>query len=115
MQCNCSNLTILDQQRIHITSVCGTDAAPSDKLLHTLNQFIRFAGHRTTVEPTGCFSLYSDTNARPDINVQSYSTNQEKTLIDASLTSPITSDNNLKLTLKAGTPISSTSIKSHTI
>jgi hypothetical protein len=116
VQCNCSNHTTLDQQGIHITSVCGTDAAPSiihDKLVHTLNQFIRFAGHRTTIEPKGCFSLYSDTNARPDISVQSYSTSQEKTLIDVSLTSPITSDNSGKLILKTGTPISSTSIKSH--
>jgi hypothetical protein len=96
-QCNFSNHTILDQQGIHITSVCGTDAAISsiihDKSVHTLNQFICLAGYRTTVEPTGCFSLYSDTNARPDISVQSYSTSQEKTLIDISLTSPITSDN----------------------
>ncbi len=99
-----------------MTSVCGTNAAPSiihDKLVHTLNQFIRFAGHRTTVEPTGCFRLYSDTNSRPDISVQSYSTSQEKTLIDVSLTFPITSDDNGKLILKTGTPISFTSIKSH--
>ncbi len=106
VQCNCSNHTIFDQQGIHITRDHKRLSIMPDKLVHTLNQFIRFAGHRTTVEPKGCFSLYSDTNVRPDIS-------QETILIDVSLTSPITSDNNGRLILKTGTPISSTSIKSH--
>jgi len=48
-----------------------------------------------------------------ELSVHSYSTSQEKALIDVYLISPIPSDNNGKSTLKAGTPIFSTSINSH--
>jgi hypothetical protein len=47
-----------------------------------------------------------------ELSVHSYSTSQEKALIDVYLIS-IPSDNNGKSTLKAGTPIFSTSINSH--
>lgn len=118
VHCTCKNgTTVLDQQGIHIISLCGTDGAPSlihDKIVRTLDQFIRYAGYRSTVEPTHSFSLFSnDTNERPDILVQSFTSCQEKTYLDVSLTSPISSDINGKLILRSHSTPASLSNKAH--
>ena len=58
--------------------------------------------HRTTMESAGPMQ---------ELSVHSYSTSQEKALIDVYLISPIPSDNNRKSTLKAGTHATSPQFK----